>query len=176
MRGGGTSRASRSLADLLLIHALRYWIATEGADRCGLAAVTDSSIGAALRLIHARSAEPWTVEGLGSAVAMSRSAFAARLRTLVGEPPMQYLARWRMTQAARLLASGGLSIPSVGGQVGYSNPVAFAKAFKRFHGVGPSAWRNAGAADGPPPADRAGPDASAIVSDFARRHPRTPPG
>lgn len=128
------------LADLLLVHALRYWAATAGAG-CGLSAVADPSIGLALRLMHARPAEPWTVERLASAVSMSRSAFAARFTQLVGEPPLQYLAHWRMTRAARLLDEDGLSVAAVAEQVGYANAVAFTKAFSRVQGVGPGAYR-----------------------------------
>ena len=141
--GPGATVVLARLADLLLIHALRYWIATAGAEECGLHAVADPTIGAALRLIHASAAEPWTVESLASAVAMSRSAFAARFAKLVGEPPLQYLTRWRMTTAARLLASGAMSIPAVAEAVGYSSPIAFTKAFTRFMGVGPGAYRRA---------------------------------
>jgi AraC-like DNA-binding protein len=141
--GPGATIVLARLADLLLIHALRYWIATEGAEACGLHAVADPSVGAALRLIHARPADAWTVERLASAVAMSRSAFAARFSRLVGEPPYQYLARWRMTRAARLLSTGERSVADVAGQVGYANPVAFTKAFSRVHGVGPGSYRRA---------------------------------
>jgi AraC-like DNA-binding protein len=139
--GPGGAVALARLADLLLIHALRYWIATAGAESCGLRAVADPAIGTALRLIHARPSEPWTVERLAAAVAMSRSAFAARFTTLVGEPPLQYLARWRMTIAARLLREGQLSVAAVADRVGYANPVAFTKAFARVQGVGPGAFR-----------------------------------
>jgi AraC-like DNA-binding protein len=141
--GAGATIVLARLADLLLIHALRYWVATAGADSCGLRAVADPAIGAALRLMHARLAEPWTVERLGSAVAMSRSAFAARFNQLVGEPPLQYLARWRMTRAAQLLSTSEQTTAAVAEQVGYANPVAFTKAFSRLQGVGPGAFRRA---------------------------------
>jgi len=88
-----------------------------------------------------RAGEPWTVQSLAAAVAMSRSAFAARFTNLVGESPMQYLARWRMTQAARLLSGGDYNVPRVAQQVGYANAVAFSKAFSRFHGEGPGSYR-----------------------------------
>jgi AraC-like DNA-binding protein len=141
--GPGATIVLARLADLLLIHALRYWIATTGAESCGLHAVADPTIGAALRLMHARPAEAWTVESLASAVAMSRSAFAARFSKLVGEPPLQYLARWRMTRAALLLSTSEKSVAAVADEVGYANPVAFTKAFSRFQGVGPGAYRRA---------------------------------
>jgi AraC-like DNA-binding protein len=72
---------------------------------------------------------------------MSRSAFAARFTELVGEPPLQYLARWRMTIAAQRLREGGAGIADVAEAVGYANPVAFSKAFARMQGVGPGAFR-----------------------------------
>jgi AraC-like DNA-binding protein len=130
------------LADLLFVHAIRYWIATAGASSCGMRAVADRSIGQALRLMHARYAEPWTLERLASAVAMSRSAFAARFGELVGEPPLQYLAQWRMTRAEQMLREGA-SVAAVAEQVGYANVAAFSKAFARLRGTGPGAVRRA---------------------------------
>ena len=72
---------------------------------------------------------------------MSRSAFAARFSELVGEPPLQYLARWRMTLAAQRLREDNAVIANVAESVGYANPVAFSKAFARLQGVGPGAFR-----------------------------------
>ncbi|HEX2208670.1 MAG TPA: AraC family transcriptional regulator [Longimicrobium sp.] len=145
--GPGSPIVLGRLADLLFVHAIRHWITTGGAAQCGVRAVADPAIGAALRLMHGRYAEPWTLERLASAVAMSRSAFAARFAELVGEPPMQYLAEWRMTHAARLLREGA-SVAAVAEQVGYANVAAFSKAFARVRGMGPGAWRRAHRHDG----------------------------
>jgi AraC-like DNA-binding protein len=139
--GIGSSFVLARLADLLFVHALRLWISTAGQSACGLRAVTDPAIGAALRLMHARTAQPWTVEQLATSVAMSRSAFAARFTELVGEPPLQYLARWRMTLAAQRLREDDAVIAEVAEAVGYANPVAFSKAFTRMQGIGPGAFR-----------------------------------
>jgi AraC-like DNA-binding protein len=116
--GAGSSIVLARLADLLFVHALRLWISTAGQSACGLRAVADPPIGAALRLMHARPAEQWTVERLASSVAMSRSAFAARFTQLVGEPPLQYLARWRMTLAAQRLREDDAVIADVAEAVG----------------------------------------------------------
>jgi len=72
---------------------------------------------------------------------MSRSAFAARFTQLVEEPPLTYLTRWRMTKASRLLRTGTASIGEISGQVGYEAEAAFGKAFKRWHGLAPGAFR-----------------------------------
>jgi AraC-like DNA-binding protein len=142
--GPGASIVLARLADLLFVQALRLWISSAGRSACGLRAVTDPAIGGALRLMHARPAEPWTVERLASAVAMSRSAFAARFAELVGEPPLQYLSRWRMTLAAEQLRDDGAAIADIAQAVGYANPVAFSKAFARTQGVGPATFRREG--------------------------------
>lgn len=139
--GAGSSIVLARLADLLFVHALRFWSSTVDASACGLGAVADPAIGGALRLIHARPAEPWTVERLATSVAMSRSAFAARFTELVGEPPLQYLAHWRMTMAAQRLREDHAVIADVAQAVGYANPVAFSKAFARTQGVGPGTFR-----------------------------------
>jgi AraC-like DNA-binding protein len=142
--GAGGSIVLARLADLLFVHALRLWISTADSSACGLRAVTDPAIGAALRLMHARPAEPWTVARIATTVAMSRSAFAARFTALVGEPPLQYLARWRMTLAAQRLRDGNGGVAEVAEAVGYANPVAFSKAFARMQGIGPGAFRRDG--------------------------------
>jgi AraC-like DNA-binding protein len=149
--GAGGSIVLARLADLLFVHALRHWISTAGQSACGLRAVADPAIGAALRLMHARPGEPWTVERLASSVAMSRSAFAARFTVLVGEPPLQYLARWRMTIAAQRLREENAVIADVAQAVGYANPVAFSKAFARLQGVGPGTFRRAARRGQPAP-------------------------
>ncbi|WP_224240086.1 AraC family transcriptional regulator [Hyalangium gracile] len=131
------------LADVLLVQAFRRQAAASKGAGAGLQALADPSIGASLGLMHARLREPWTVESLAAAVGMSRSGFAARFHALVGEPPLQYLARWRMTKAAQWLRETSDSLPQIADRVGYVSAVAFNKAFKRWHGVGPGAYRRA---------------------------------
>ena len=73
---------------------------------------------------------------------LSRSALAERFAHFVGDPPMQYLTRWRMQVAARLLADGQAKVSAVALQVGYDSEAAFSRAFKKAAGVPPDAWRS----------------------------------
>ncbi len=139
--GPGATLVLGRLADLLLIQVLRAQAATAGCGHPGLRAVSDPAIGAALRLMHGRLAEPWTVDRLAREVVMSRSAFAARFANLVGEAPLQYLSRWRMTKAAQMLREGSASIDDVAAAVGYSNAAAFTRAFSRVEAMGPASYR-----------------------------------
>ena len=74
-------------------------------------------------------------------VGMSRAGFAARFRELVGEPPLQYLTHWRMHKAAGMLRGGSESIGEIAGRIGYEAEAAFSKAFKRWEGHAPGAYR-----------------------------------
>lgn len=137
---GATVIMSR-LADILLVQAIRTHIAGSHCQAHGLCALADPQIRKALSLIHERPADPWTVESLATAVALSRSGFAARFSALVGEPPLEYLARWRMTKAAQYLRESELSLNEVAATVGYQNEASFNRAFKRWGGIAPGAYR-----------------------------------
>jgi len=71
---------------------------------------------------------------------MSRTAFAQRFRSLVGQTPVSYIATWRMQKAAYLLKMGSLSIAQIAARVGYASELAFAKAFRRRIGIPPGAY------------------------------------
>jgi AraC-like DNA-binding protein len=131
------------LLDLVLVIALRAWCA--GPDTTSPAwyqALTDPAIGEALRLVHSDPARRWTVAELAARTGLSRAAFAARFTGHVGEPPLTYLTGWRMTLAADLLDSTDDTIAALAHRVGYADAFAFSVAFKRAHGVSPSAWRH----------------------------------
>jgi AraC-like DNA-binding protein len=140
-RAGGESVITR-LADVLVILAIRSWIASAPAARIGwLGALRDPQIGRALTLVHRDPSRDWTVASLAREVAMSRSAFAARFTDLVGEPAMRYVTRWRMQLALSALEDEGASIKQLAAQLGYDSEAAFSRAFKRVLGVSPGQVR-----------------------------------
>ena len=106
-----------------------------------LAGLRDAHVGRALAALHEDPARKWTVDDLARTVALSRSALAERFNSLVGEPPIQYLTRWRLALAAEALRTGGDSVARVAERNGYDTEAAFSRAFKREFGVPPSAWR-----------------------------------
>ena len=82
--------------------------------------MSDPQLGPALAALHAEPAAPWTVASLASRAAMSRSAFAARFRELLGQPVMQYLTELRMQLAVDLLHRGEATVAEVAAAVGTS--------------------------------------------------------
>lgn len=143
-----TSVVLQRLADVLFVLALRSVGASGQCKAPGIPALTDARIYEALNAMHAKVAAPWTVEALAKRVHMSRSGFAARFAELVGESPLQYLARWRVTRAAELLRDGDEKIAAVANLVGYESLPAFSRAFKRWQGESPASFRRALAQQG----------------------------
>jgi AraC-like DNA-binding protein len=144
-RPGGTTVVNR-LCDALFVYALRSHLATLGEDETTwLRALVDPQIGAALRMIHAEPAAPWTVAKLAAGAGMSRSAFAARFTELVGEAPMAYVTRWRLRTAAIALRATRRDVAEVAASAGYESTAAFSKAFRRLIGEPPGTYRRAAA-------------------------------
>jgi AraC-like DNA-binding protein len=138
----GSETVLTRLAELMFIEVLRRYLVELPQEQSGwLAALRDEAVGQALTLLHGRPWQSWTLEGLARAVASSRSNLARRFTELVGQPPMQYLANWRMQVAANLLVERSDKVASIAEEVGYDSEAAFSRAFKKATGFAPGAWR-----------------------------------
>jgi transcriptional regulator GlxA family with amidase domain len=95
---GGVAVASRFL-QAACVEAIRTHLSADLADPTSqtkkslgpLQAALDPCIGSVLRLVHESPERDWTVHSLARESGLSRSAFADRFRTLVGQPPLQYV-------------------------------------------------------------------------------------
>ena len=140
--GVGSAAVLGKLAELLFVEAVRRYLASLPAGHTGwLAGLQDRAVGRALALLHSRVAHPWTTEELAREVGLSRSAFAERFTTLLGTPPMHYLANWRLQLAALRLRESPAATAQIAFDVGYDAEAAFCRAFKRAYGITPAAWR-----------------------------------
>lgn len=126
--------------ELAYVLALRAALAVPDGEPV-LQALRHPAVGAALLAVHTRFAEPWTVATLAARAGMSRSAFAAAFRELVGQTPMRHLTARRMQEAARLLAGTTLPLEAVAVRVGYHSAVGFHLAFKQWYGQTPGEYR-----------------------------------
>jgi AraC-like DNA-binding protein len=140
-RAGGESVLAK-LSELMFIEVVRRHLASMPPEQAGwLAGLRDPFVGKALSLLHARPEHDWTIKKLGMDVGLSRSVLAERFADLVGMPPMQYLAKWRMQIASGLLNGDNTNIATVAAEIGYASEAAFSRAFKKMVGVPPSDWR-----------------------------------
>jgi AraC-like DNA-binding protein len=132
------------LAELMFIELLRCYLEQLPPEQTGwLAGLRDEVVSRVLALLHARPSHPWTLEKLAREANSSRSNVAKRFTELVGQPPMQYLAQWRMQVAANLLTQSEAKLATIGAEVGYESEAAFSRAFKKATGLAPGAWREA---------------------------------
>jgi AraC-like DNA-binding protein len=130
------------LADALLAQALRVALAElQASDGAGVLALRDPQLATAIGLIHHRPDHAWTVGELAGEVALSRSAFSARFRRLVGESPQRYITRTRLAHAAALLHQTDAPLAEIALKIGYGSEFSFAKAFKRAFGIAPGTYR-----------------------------------
>jgi AraC-like DNA-binding protein len=142
-QGAGAECVRLRLSELMFVEVIRMYVETLPPEQTGwLAGLRDPVIGRVLALLHEKPAYGWTLDKLAHEAGISRSVLAARFTALVGCPPMQYLARWRVQMAARLLADGLAKVSAVGREVGYESEAAFSRAFKRISGISPAEWRD----------------------------------
>jgi AraC-like DNA-binding protein len=149
-RAGADSMLTR-LAELMFIEVLRCHLESLPTGQGGwFAGIHDPLVGRALALLHERPGHHWTLAELATGAASSRSSLAERFTQLVGVPPMQYLAQWRMQVAAGLLKETSAKVATVAAEVGYESEAAFSRAFKKATGVAPGTWRLRGPQRPPP--------------------------
>lgn len=139
-RAGGEVMLAR-LSELMFVEVVRSYVAEMAEAQGGwLSGLRDEIVGRALAALHARPAHGWTLEDLAREAATSRSLLAERFAQLVGVPPMQYLAQWRMQLASSLLC-GPRTLAQIAEDVGYGSEAALSKAFKKIVGMSPAQWR-----------------------------------
>jgi len=142
-RKPGARSAAARLIDLLLIASIRHWTRLQppDSDPSWLKGLRDPTLAKALALLHERPGEGWTLESLAKQVHLSRATLARRFTQSVGEPPLAYLARWRMHLASQRLKYTTDAIQMIAPDVGYSSVYAFNRAFSLYRGQPPGRYR-----------------------------------
>ena len=154
----GSEAVANRLAEVLFIQVLRAHIASGPERNQGwLRAIFDPQMGTAMSAIHERVNAPWTVESLAEAAGMSRSAFAARFKEILGQTPLEYVTEWRMQKAMQYIRERDKKLIDVARSVGYESDAAFSKAFKRVVGASPGEYLKRG---------YEGPDHAGIAKDL----------
>lgn len=138
----GSDSVLTKLSELMFIDVIRRHIETHPPGQAGwLAGLRDPFVAKVLALMHAKPSHNWTIEELAKQSGQSRTVLAERFAEVVGIPPMQYLAKWRMQIASEMLSGSKANIASIAADIGYESEAAFSRAFKKLVGVPPSDWR-----------------------------------
>ena len=139
----GSETVLAKLSELLFVESVRRYAQELPDGQTGwLAGLREPYVARALALLHRDITRRWTVDDLGREVGLSRSALADRFISLIGMPPMHYLANWRMQVATQKLRNTSASLAQVADLVGYSSEAAFSRAFKKAFGTAPATWRS----------------------------------
>lgn len=130
------------LFEVVVLQLLRWLLdhPQEAGIRPGLiTGLSHPGLARALVAMHDAPGEAWTLERMASRAGMSRTAFATTFREIVGQPPADYLAGWRVALAQSRLREGA-PIKSLADELGYANPSALSRAFSARTGLSPRAW------------------------------------
>jgi AraC-like DNA-binding protein len=131
-----------SLYELLFVYAVRAYASSSAAPPKGwLAALSEKHLSKAIRAMHSGFDRRWSVASLAREARMSRSAFALKFRTVLGQTPLEYLTLWRMYKAGAMIRSNNTSFSEVASVVGYGSESSFSRVFKREMGVAPRQYR-----------------------------------
>ena len=135
------------LFEVVLLQLLRWLLdhPEEGGVSIGLiSGLSDPALARALTAMHEKPGTAWSLEAMARQAGLSRSAFAARFKEIVGETPANYLADWHMAIAKGHLRNGR-SVKFIANELGYSNASALSRVFAQRVGVSPRAWLDASA-------------------------------
>jgi AraC-like DNA-binding protein len=133
----GGALVAQHLAHMMLVQALRLYLAEGGGGVGWLFALADPHMAAAISAVHADPGARWTLQALAERAGMSRSNFAQKFKATVGSSPMDYLTRWRMLLAGDRLTRRAGPVSKIALSLGYESESAFSTAFKRVMGCSP---------------------------------------
>lgn len=101
--------------------------------------LADPRLAPSLVAVHEDPGAGWSVASMAAEAGLSRSAFAALFRELVGQTPNDYLTRWRVIVAQERLRAGDTVARTASG-LGYSSAAAFSRTFAQKTGQSPRQW------------------------------------
>jgi AraC-like DNA-binding protein len=140
--GIASSRLINCLYEALFVYAIRaYASSSEAPPKGWLAAMSDAHLSKAIQAMHSSFERSWSVESLAREARMSRSAFASKFKTVLGQTPLEYLTQWRMYKAGAMIRSNNASFSEVASAVGYGSESSFSRVFKREMGAAPRTYR-----------------------------------
>jgi len=128
--------------EVVLLQMLRWLMdhpAEAGVPPGLLTGLADARLAQALTAVHDDPGKPWSLETMPEVAGLSRSAFAARFKTEVGQTPADYLVQWRLSIVKAELRHGR-SIKVLAGELGYASPSALSRVFAQKLGVSPREW------------------------------------
>jgi AraC-like DNA-binding protein len=82
-----------------------------------------------------------SVQDIARNCGLDRSYFGKIFKEAMGYTPQEFLLSFRISKAQDLLKNSPMSVGEISHAVGYENQLHFSRAFAKFCGMSPTAWR-----------------------------------
>ena len=103
---------------------------------------TNNYINKAIEFIQNNYHNSIKVTDIADYLCLNRSYLTSIFQNNLNMSPQKFLIEFRITKAAELLYNTDLPIGNIAYSCGYSDPLAFSKAFKKIKGVSPKEYRD----------------------------------
>lgn len=137
----GSRIVVQHLSQALFASILRTYFEGDNAEFGFYAGLRDPRIFGAISAIHEVDGWKYSLADLAAIAGMSRSSFAGKFKTIVGQSPGDYALSWKMLKAKQALQDPMLTVDQVAHDHGYGSASAFSRAFRDTLGVTPSQTR-----------------------------------
>jgi AraC-like DNA-binding protein len=82
-----------------------------------------------------------SISDLAEYIGLNRSYLSSIFKSYINMSPQEFLIRYRMDKASEFMLTHSLSISEISRSVGYEDPLAFSKIFKKIKGSSPREFR-----------------------------------
>ena len=125
----------------LLYQFFSYLAKSPGVYHPGEQHTESQYVAKAIEFIKVNYQSPITVQQIADYVSLNRCYLSTLFQKNVHFSPQQFLKKYRITRAAELLADSDHLIRNIAYSCGYTNELAFTKAFRQVTGLSPSEYR-----------------------------------
>lgn len=133
---------TQHLSQALFASILRVQFEQEGSEIGFYAGLRHERIILAISAIHEADGWKYSLAELAAIAGMSRSSFATKFKTHVGQTPGDYALTWRLLKARQALRDSSKTIDQIALEHGYGSSSAFSRAFRETLGESPSEARD----------------------------------
>lgn len=134
------------LASEIRLQGLLYMLLSElveNADRSNFTKENqrDLYIKKAIQFIEMNFSREITITHVAEHLGLNRSYFSTLFKEALSVSPQEFLIKYRIDKAAELMVETSLSISEVSRSVGYNDPLAFSKIFRKIKGYSPTGYK-----------------------------------
>ena len=132
---------AQHLSQALFASILRVNFEQDGSPIGFYSGLRHDQIILAISAIHEVDGWKYSLSELAAIAGMSRSSFAAKFKTHVGQSPGDYALTWRLLKARQALQDTSKTVDQIAHDHGYGSGSAFSRAFRETLGLRPSQAR-----------------------------------